>query len=127
MFAPNIPGDSSGTTIGPQQFAAVDFQRLLVRRIGLADPLTIRLLQTLALKRPLGVRFPKAKLDTLGTPTILVEHHPRRARMHGIMPIEPTDRIKYVIRVIDTKIINANVGFILASILGHGLLFSLID
>jgi hypothetical protein len=49
----------------------------------------------------LGVRFPKAKLNTLSTAAELVEHHPGRARVHGVVPVEPADRIERAILVVD--------------------------
>jgi hypothetical protein len=54
----------------------------------------------------LGVRFPKAKLNTLSTAAELVEHHSGRARVHGVVPIEPADRRKRAILVVDTNILN---------------------
>jgi hypothetical protein len=54
----------------------------------------------------LGVWFPKAKLDALCAAAELVEHHPGRARMHGVVPKEPADRIECAILVVDTNIIN---------------------
>src|SRR6266550_5691650 len=44
--------------------------------------------------RRLGVRFPKAKLNTPSTAAELVKHNQGRASVHGVVPIEPTKRIE---------------------------------
>jgi len=49
--------------------------------------------------RRLGVRFPKAELDTPSTAAELVEYHRGRASVHGVVPIEPTKRIERAIHV----------------------------
>jgi hypothetical protein len=70
-------------------------------------------------KGALSVRFPEAKCNTLSTATELIERHPSCARMHGVMPIEPTDRIERAILVVDTNIIDPDPVLILAPIYGH--------
>ena len=54
----------------------------------------------------LGVRFPKAKLNTPSTAAELVEHHRGLAPVHGVVPKEPADRIERAIGVVDTDILN---------------------
>jgi hypothetical protein len=68
----------------------------------------------------LGVRFPKAKLNTLSTAAELVEHHPGCARVHGVVPIEPADRIERAILVVDTFILALDPVVIPDPIFGHG-------
>jgi len=68
----------------------------------------------------LGVRFPKAKLNTLSTAAELVEHHPDRAGVHGVVPKEPADRIERAILVVDTNILDLDP--VLDPIFGHGLI-----
>jgi hypothetical protein len=68
----------------------------------------------------LGVRFPKAKPNTPSTAAELVEHHPGRARVHGVVPVEPADRIERSILVVDTIIINLDPVLILDPISGNG-------
>jgi hypothetical protein len=75
----------------------------------------------------LSVWFPEAKFDTLRAAAELVAHHAGCARMHGIMPIESTDRIERAILVVDTNIINPDVVFILAPIFGHSRISRTID
>jgi hypothetical protein len=75
----------------------------------------------------LSVWFPESKLDALSTPAELVEHHTGCASMHGIVPIESTDRIVRAILVVDTNIINPDAVFILAPIFGHGRISRTID
>ncbi len=45
------------------------------------------MISTLVHGLTLGVRFPKAKLNTASTAAELVEHHPGCARVHGVVPI----------------------------------------
>src|SRR5450759_1062599 len=54
----------------------------------------------------LGVRFPKAALYTVSTAAELVEYHPGRAGVHGVVPKEPADRIVRTIHVVDAIILN---------------------
>src|ERR1039458_7298441 len=68
--------------------------------------------------RPLGVRFPKAALYTVSTAAELVEHHPGRARVHGIVPVKPAHRIGSAIHVVDIIIHDDRVA-ILDPIFGH--------
>jgi|tagenome__1003787_1003787.scaffolds.fasta_scaffold20657823_2 hypothetical protein len=70
--------------------------------------------------RVLGVRHPKSELNTISTAAELVEHHPGRARVHGDMPIKPTDRIKRGILLIDRNIIGLYPVLILDLIFGYG-------
>lgn len=44
----------------------------------------------------------------MSTTPELVEHHPGRARVHSIVPKEPTDRIEHAIQIVDTIILNLN-------------------
>jgi hypothetical protein len=70
----------------------------------------------------LGVRFPKAKLNTPSTPPELVERHRGRARVHGVVPIEPAKRSERAIHVVDTIIRNHDRLAIHYPIFGHGLI-----
>src|ERR1039458_6992555 len=54
----------------------------------------------------LGVQFPKTKLNTTSTAAELVEYHPGRAGVHGVVPKEPADRIGRAIHVVDAIILN---------------------
>ena len=54
----------------------------------------------------LGVGFPKPELHTPSTAAELVEHHPCRACVHGVVPEEPAKRIAGAIHVADTIILN---------------------
>ena len=75
----------------------------------------------------LGVRFPKAKLDTPSAAAELVEHHPDRASVHGVVPIEPADRIKCTIDVVDTIIRDLDPVVIFDPINNHGLISPPLD
>ena len=74
----------------------------------------------------LGVWFPPTKLNTLGTPPELVEHHPGRARVHRVVPKEPAHGIERAVYVVDT-IINPDLVAILDPIFGHGLNLPALD
>src|ERR1035437_2381159 len=54
----------------------------------------------------LGVQFPTTKLNTTSTAAELVEYHPGRAGVHGVVPKEPADRIGRAIYVVDIIILN---------------------
>jgi hypothetical protein len=75
----------------------------------------------------LGVWFPEAKFNTLRAAAELVEHHARRARVHGVVPKEPAHRIMCAILVVDTNIINPDLVLIVAPIFGHGRISRAID
>ncbi len=70
----------------------------------------------------LGVRFPKAKFNTVGTAAELVEHHPGRAPVHGVVPKEAADRIEHAIHFVNTIFLNNDWVAILYPIFGHGLI-----
>lgn len=70
----------------------------------------------------LSVRSPKAKFNTPSTAAVLVEHHRGRARVHGVVPIEPAHRIESAIHFVDTNITDHDRGVILGPIFGHGLI-----
>ncbi len=62
------------------------------------------------------------RVNTPSTAAELVEHHPGRARVHGIVPIEPAKRIERAIHVVNTIILNNDWVAILYLIFGHGLI-----
>jgi hypothetical protein len=68
----------------------------------------------------LGVWFPKAKLNAPSTAAELVEHHPGRARVHVVVPIEPAHRIGTAIHVVDKIITDHDRGVILGPIYVQG-------
>jgi hypothetical protein len=75
----------------------------------------------------LGVGFPKAALYTVSAAAELVEHHPGRARVHSVVPIESPHRVESAIHVVDTIIHDNNRVAILNSIFGHGLISAALD
>ena len=69
----------------------------------------------------LGVRFPKAKLNTPSTAAELVEHHSGRSHVHGVVPKASADRIERAILLVDTNILNLDLVLIIDLIFGRGL------
>jgi hypothetical protein len=67
----------------------------------------------------LAVRFPPAQRNTLGTATVLVEHHPGCARMHGVVSEAPAHRVERAIQVVDANIIDPDRVLILSAIFRH--------
>jgi hypothetical protein len=58
----------------------------------------------------------------VSTAAELVEHHPGRASVHGIVPIETAKRIERAIQAVDTIIRNHDRVAIHYPIFGHGLI-----
>jgi hypothetical protein len=58
----------------------------------------------------------------VSTAAELVEHHPGRAGVHGVVPIEPAERFASAIHVIDTISLNHDQVAILDLIFGNGLI-----
>ena len=75
----------------------------------------------------LGVGFPKAALYTVSAAAELVEHHPGRARVHSVVPIEPPHRVESAIHVVDTIVHDNDRVAILNSIFGHVLISAALD
>jgi hypothetical protein len=57
----------------------------------------------------------------LSATTKLIAHHAGCARMHSIMPAEPTERIERAIQVINTNSANRDTVLIFTPISGRGL------
>jgi len=66
--------------------------------------------------------FQKPSLTHFRTAAELVEHHPGRARVHGVVPVESADRIEREILVVDAIILYFDPVLILDPIFGHGLI-----
>jgi hypothetical protein len=69
----------------------------------------------------LGVRIPISELNTVSTATELIEHHRYRARVHVVVPIEPTKWIEHAIRFVDTTILDLGGIPVIYHSLGHGI------
>jgi hypothetical protein len=67
---------------------------------GLCEGFFSRLLEGL------GVRLPISELNTISTATELIEHRRYRARVHVVVPMEPTKWIEHAIGFVDTTILD---------------------
>ena len=69
--------------------------------------------------QPSGVRFPLSVLNAVSTATKLVEQYRNRTRVHIIVPVVATKRIKRAVYVVDTVVLSLDGVAFFVLIFGH--------